>query len=750
MPIEKFDANKVLRWRSSLQGYLPTKTLVDAIDSCARLAENPYPGINTAYADEIIDDLDGDMEVTLDFPFPGETLDGATWQTFFGFRYTGDSELASLFDTLKLVPMGARASYFNAHIAPVLARRVVSTLAFVADTDSGNKSLPLEATLLTPYSAGGSHYVSVRATGDVKSKGIVRRALKGIWMSSGVESANDVSLIVNSIEVRATTDHLTSKIVSRQDEDLGVPWTAPGGQRTLIRLATPLSAEELVNPEQEDQRSASSLIRHLNDNVEFYHKAIWWLMDPYRRFTLLDGYIAPNSGGRSIASVVENRLVGIIGNCLVLAVAPGIRLDYFEDVSEDAETSEGQHGASDAEQSTDDRLLALYRPLVQIPSSHHAIPTKGVYAESVMGVCNSCEKIDNHRNWQYWQHPLPDEPTSIEPLSLASRATNDVQPTPPMAQPIINQVSNSVPQAPEPTGLSKVLDAVTKSPGFADAMGLAGTQQNARDALAQSYSTTTKFGELAADISKQMNQLAADAVMAYFTGGTSMIGGAAQKAKESIGKDAAAGRITTDQAQRSMAKVNDAVADSLGVSPFRSVLEHPEVAAAVSSAAERGAPLSVEKGDTRVDVGRSLPSLGQDVSSDVGGSSLPWPLRLWFGRGQPNTPTPGSDTDPLAEKLYHHFGSASFTTEVWINNKALFTKPRNVDVEFVTAGPFDWIIADKDGNVVKTLRHKNEHGGWTSINFPSLGLYGNYSIGFRNASSGPQQIKQGDVWLKWP
>lgn len=203
-----------------------------------------------------------------------------------------------------------------------------------------------------------------------------------------------------------------------------------------------------------------------------------------------------------------------------------------------------------------------------------------------------------------------------------------------MAPQSVTQVVTSVPQAPDPTGLSKVLDAVTKSPGFADAMGLPGTQQNARDALAQSYSTTTKFGELAADITKQMNELAAQAVMTYLTG-VPMLGGA-QKAKESISKDAAAGRVTTDQAQRSIAKVNDAIADSVGVSKFRSVLDHPEVAAAVSSAAERGAPLTVAKGDTRVDVGPSPASLQKDVPPALAASSLPWPLRLFFGRKEPS------------------------------------------------------------------------------------------------------------------
>ena len=50
-------------------------------------------------------------------------------------------------------------------------------------------------------------------------------------------------------------------------------------------------------------------------------------MDPNRRYMLLDGFDAPRSGERSIASVVENRLIGIIGNSLVLPVANGVHLD---------------------------------------------------------------------------------------------------------------------------------------------------------------------------------------------------------------------------------------------------------------------------------------------------------------------------------------------------------------------------------------------------------------------------------------
>ena len=50
-------------------------------------------------------------------------------------------------------------------------------------------------------------------------------------------------------------------------------------------------------------------------------------MDPNRRYLLLDGFVAPDAGGRSVASVVENRVIGIVGNSLVMPVVPGLKLD---------------------------------------------------------------------------------------------------------------------------------------------------------------------------------------------------------------------------------------------------------------------------------------------------------------------------------------------------------------------------------------------------------------------------------------
>jgi hypothetical protein len=273
MPIEKFARNKVLRWRSILAGYLPTQELVDALDACARLSENPYPGVLGAYADEPINDLEGEMDLTLDFPYPNQTLEAATtWDTFFGIRSLIEGQLSVIFQSFRQIQESARAAYFQSHIAPQLAKAVVSSLTFVAD--DGGQALPLRATLLTPYRAGGRHSVSVRSTGDVGQLGMSRRALKGVRLSTQASSANDISVVVNSIQMRAATDHLVSTILDRKNEDLGIPWSFPAGTSVPVRLATPLTPEELRNPQREDQRAETNLLRHLNEKVEYYHKAI--------------------------------------------------------------------------------------------------------------------------------------------------------------------------------------------------------------------------------------------------------------------------------------------------------------------------------------------------------------------------------------------------------------------------------------------------------------------------------------------
>src|SRR5690606_25676294 len=185
---------------------------------------------------------------------------------------------------------------------------------------------------------------------------------------------------------------------------------------------------------------------------------IWRNMTPERRYMLLDGIIAPGkANGRSVASVVENRVIGIAGNCLIMPVAPGFQLDPTIDEDFD--------------------LYSQYYVEEEEPM-RVSLPTKGVYAEAVMGKCNSCEVIDDTRFWRWEESPIPDSPTTpILPINTDSRRA-DVQAVQPMDFP--NSVLNiqNAPAAPDPSGLASMLTLMGKGDSFRDLTGLNQTQLN--------------------------------------------------------------------------------------------------------------------------------------------------------------------------------------------------------------------------------------------------------------------------------
>ena len=231
-------------------------------------------------------------------------------------------------------------------------------------------------------------------------------------------------------------------------------------------VPTPMNSRELYNPVKDTYLKANRLIYHQNDHLDLYHKVIWYQMDPDKRFMLLDGVIAPNAGGRSVASVVENKLIGITGNSLIMPVARGAHLDptYSQDVNNPID------------------LLHHYRPTTPEEPFRVSVPTRGVYAEAVMGHCNSCEKIDESRFWRFTEVPSGNEPTQILPISTDSRRSDPGDLT---AKDFPTNIINfqNIPTAPNPQGLTDALSALTNPDIFRDISGLEGNQDNALKAL---------------------------------------------------------------------------------------------------------------------------------------------------------------------------------------------------------------------------------------------------------------------------
>jgi hypothetical protein len=543
LPMTEFDRAKVLRWRQTLQLYLQRRELSGGFDAARRVetqwSEVDYPA--NRYAEEKITSISGELQLTLMIPLPPfpERMKPRPEDTYLekakviaeetnpttgplgvllAFATGGASLLAgaattATIDATKAVTSGARAlaedlyaqptaqeryDKFQQEVMPGVAEGFVNQLELYALVNGTPVQIKKpDFTLVSEYRPGVPLLVSLRGT--LASQSIRRGDVSQLIIKSANGLPTGCRAIVNSATIRYRTSKFEHTFVddSRVNDDIDLPKVGVTFTSLLeisvnkladgngAALFTPIDEWEQRNPKIEDLRLSVELIEHLNDNLEFYHHAIWWTMDPNRRYMLLDGYYAPGANGRSVSSVVENHLIGIVGNSLVMPVARGNHLDR-------------RFGPDGKDNSVD--LLDYYALKSPVPASRVSLPTRGVFAEAVMGSCNACEKVDDSRFWRWEDSPI-DEPPSIEPLSTATRRSEPagVQPTA-FPTPIVS-IQNA-PSVPEPAGVRPVLEALGRE-SFPDITGLAGTQANAAAAYQQALDTAFKFGKEASTLAQQ-------------------------------------------------------------------------------------------------------------------------------------------------------------------------------------------------------------------------------------------------------
>ncbi len=264
---------------------------------------------------------------------------------------------------------------------------------------------------------------------------------------------------------------------------------ADGSNLPVILVVLPASASNA--PAATDTQAADALVDHLNHNIEYYHRAIWTNLDPGHRFLLLDSLFDPKlDSRRRVASLVENRILGFLGNSMILPAAPGVHFDFFQPAGGTLVTS-GQS------------LVGYYSPLSNDGArTRISLPTRGVFAEAILGECNACETKDDARFWRWEQSPCPDEPTAIQPVSTASRAT----PAPnlqaaPFPQSVIN-IQNA-PAEPDPTGLKSALTLLGTSNLFKDITGVDQVNKNAIQAFSIAAQGAEQLASQAAGLVKQ-------------------------------------------------------------------------------------------------------------------------------------------------------------------------------------------------------------------------------------------------------
>ena len=560
LPMSAFDRPKTLRWRQPLELYLQEPALGAAFDAAQRVetgwSEVDYPA--QTYADELVTSVRGELELTLVTPLPpfevpadargdpqktalaladsirflGGMLAVGGGGSVLGVGATATAAAAQSAAVLAALiakePTAAeKHAKFEREVMPDVAVNFANKLELHARVGNTERFLKdVDFTLVGDYRAGARMLVSFRGRVLVPIK---RADIGSVVIKAGHGLPDDCRALVNSVSMRYRTHSFEHSLVSdpRVNDDLDMPrisiaFTPPYKVDVTkvsagagAYLETPTDAWEQRNPRKEDERLANSLLRHLNSNLEYYHHAIWWAMDPNRRYMLLDGFIAPGSGERSVASVVENRLVGIAGNCLVMPVARGVHLDpRFKPESEE--------GFVD--------LLDFYAPEVPVPAARVSLPTRGVFAEAVMGACNACEQIDETRFWRWEESPI-DEPPALDAAAGTASRRSEPNAATPSAFPSPLVAIQNAPAAPEAAGIRAAADILGRQT-FADVTGLAANQANAAAAYQQALSTALAFGKEASVLAQQ----------------AAMMKGV-DKSMDTIDKTESAGKIDAEEAK---------------------------------------------------------------------------------------------------------------------------------------------------------------------------------------------------------
>ncbi|KAF2430886.1 hypothetical protein EJ08DRAFT_696837 [Tothia fuscella] len=205
------------------------------------------------------------------------------------------------------------------------------------------------------------------------------------------------------------------------------------------------------------QHNVDILKDHFRTNEYYYNRQLWLAEDANARDARwedrkIKGIDSP------ILDLIENKAIEINGNYVAFPVPMGNSEGDPEEVLKKAfQWSEEQSTILNPTDSYVEQLLAL--------------PTRGVFAEAKLGQCNSNEKIDNTRFWDWQTSPIPYQAPDIAPASTDSKhaAAEGFTPTA-LPQSVVNIVS---PQSlPDPTGLKAAMDVLGKPDIFRNMSGI--------------------------------------------------------------------------------------------------------------------------------------------------------------------------------------------------------------------------------------------------------------------------------------
>lgn len=218
--------------------------------------------------------------------------------------------------------------------------------------------------------------------------------------------------------------------------DIVVKKPEPATTATIAEPITEPHAKSAIT-ERADKFCEQRLLQHLNGNMGYYNRAIWFLMDPAERRLYLEDALGDNA---ALLFVVDDKPLAVSGNHVAFPFNGPV-----PNIGADQEASP--------------------EPLDSIVT----LPTRGLFAEAQLGHCNACETRDVLR-MSDWTQMTVEEPPAITGVQPGPRGQIPSLPQTQLPQSVI-QIAQP-PTAPDPTGLANAL-TVLRTPGiFRDMSGL--------------------------------------------------------------------------------------------------------------------------------------------------------------------------------------------------------------------------------------------------------------------------------------
>jgi hypothetical protein len=196
-----------------------------------------------------------------------------------------------------------------------------------------------------------------------------------------------------------------------------------------------------------DACCARRLIAHIYDNVVYYSRIVWLRQDSDERAIMLREALAARP---DLIATIDSSPITVSGRYVVYA---------------------SNRPLSKAESAELSRRAEAIKPKQGIVS----LPARGVFAETQLSKCNSCEKRDVTRFWDWTESPCPGDAPAVEDIAPGPRGAPATVEPGVLPSPVV-QITQP-PAAPDPVGMAAALALLGKGDTFRDMSGGAELQQ---------------------------------------------------------------------------------------------------------------------------------------------------------------------------------------------------------------------------------------------------------------------------------